>query len=162
MSRKKDYEVGYGKPPKHTRWKLGRSGNPRGRPKGSVDGRSLFMKVDNERVSIRMGSKIKIMTNQEAILRAIMNDAIRGKSGARREYLKLMERCGQFDSGPPEGTYGVLRVREPCEDLDEWARRTQAHYEWARKRYGPQAQGDAPRQGQRVVKVKRVRRKKKD
>src|SRR3954452_22678400 len=29
------YEVGYGKPPRHTRFEKGRSGNPRGRPKSS-------------------------------------------------------------------------------------------------------------------------------
>lgn len=29
-----DYEVGYGRPPKHTRWPPGVSGNPRGREKG--------------------------------------------------------------------------------------------------------------------------------
>ena len=31
----RDYEVGYGKPPRHTRFELGRSGNPQGRPGGS-------------------------------------------------------------------------------------------------------------------------------
>lgn len=30
-----NYQVGYGKPPKHSRWKKGQSGNPRGRPKGT-------------------------------------------------------------------------------------------------------------------------------
>jgi stress response protein YsnF len=30
-----DYDVGYGKPPKHSRFKKGKSGNPAGRPKGS-------------------------------------------------------------------------------------------------------------------------------
>ena len=29
----KPYEVGYGKPPRHTRFVKGRSGNPRGRPR---------------------------------------------------------------------------------------------------------------------------------
>ena len=29
-----DYEVGYGNPPKHTRFPKGQSGNPKGRPKG--------------------------------------------------------------------------------------------------------------------------------
>ena len=30
-----DYAVGYGRPPKATQFKPGRSGNPRGRPKGA-------------------------------------------------------------------------------------------------------------------------------
>ena len=30
-----DYEVGYGKPPKSSRFKKGKSGNPKGRPKGA-------------------------------------------------------------------------------------------------------------------------------
>ena len=32
--KQRDYEVGYGKPPRHTRFANGRSGNPRGRPHG--------------------------------------------------------------------------------------------------------------------------------
>jgi Family of unknown function (DUF5681) len=31
------YKVGYGKPPKTTRFKKGKSGNPGGRPKGSLN-----------------------------------------------------------------------------------------------------------------------------
>jgi hypothetical protein len=30
-----DYQVGYGKPPRHTQFAKGQSGNPRGRPSGS-------------------------------------------------------------------------------------------------------------------------------
>ena len=43
------YEVGYKRPPKHTRFKKGHSGNPKGRPKGT-GGTGALVKV---RVAVR-------------------------------------------------------------------------------------------------------------
>ena len=39
-----DYAVGYGKPPQHSRFKPGRSGNPKGRPKGQPTASETFMR----------------------------------------------------------------------------------------------------------------------
>ena len=39
LTAKPGYEVGYGKPPKDTRFKPGQSGNPSGRPKGATNKR---------------------------------------------------------------------------------------------------------------------------
>jgi hypothetical protein len=39
------YSVGYGRPPKHTRFKPGRSGNPKGRPRGSRNLSTEMQKV---------------------------------------------------------------------------------------------------------------------
>ena len=41
------YEVGYGKPPVHTQFKPGQSGNPKGRPKGAKNKRP---KLNEERL----------------------------------------------------------------------------------------------------------------
>ena len=39
----RDYEVGYGKPSAHTRFRKGQSGNPKGRGKGAKSFASAFL-----------------------------------------------------------------------------------------------------------------------
>ena len=48
----RDYEVGYGKPPRHTRFVKGQSGNPRGRPPGAKNMKTLLTKALNELVLV--------------------------------------------------------------------------------------------------------------
>ena len=46
------YAVGYGKPPRHSRFEPGQSGNPRGRPPGSKNLSSLLKKALDEPVIV--------------------------------------------------------------------------------------------------------------
>jgi Family of unknown function (DUF5681) len=66
------YDVGRGKPPKHTRFKPGQSGNPRGRPKGSRNTATILQEKLDAKVEVREGGKIKRMSKREiGILKAV-------------------------------------------------------------------------------------------
>lgn len=76
--RRSDYQVGYGKPPRSTRWKPGQSGNPRGRPKGSKSLASIYNKIMQQRVEIQEHGRIIRISMWEAILRKLRQNALKG------------------------------------------------------------------------------------
>lgn len=74
------YEVGYGKPPKHTRFKPGTSGNPRGRPKKSKNVDALLEKELDAIVTLQEGGQPIRITKREAIIKQYVNLAIKGNA----------------------------------------------------------------------------------
>ena len=75
---KRDYEIGYGRPPKSTRWKPGQSGNPLGRKKGSKNNSSLWREVMEEKVEITEGGRLRRISVREAAMRVVRNKALKG------------------------------------------------------------------------------------
>ena len=69
---KRDYEVGYGKPPRHTRFKKGQSGNPRGRPKGSKNLPTLLSEALNEPVVVAENGRRRKITMRQAIIKQLV------------------------------------------------------------------------------------------
>ena len=47
-----DDEIGYGKPPVHSRFKKGQSGNPSGKKKGTIDLKQTFEEIFSEEYKI--------------------------------------------------------------------------------------------------------------
>ncbi len=80
---KNNYEVGYRKPPQRTRFQQGRSGNPKGRPRGSRSSATLLREILSERVEVRENGRIRTLTKKELILRYAVNKAATGDSRAR-------------------------------------------------------------------------------
>lgn len=88
----KDYEVGYGKPPKHTQFKPGQSGNPQGRPKDTRNVKHVLLQVATEEMAITENGETKVVSKQEALIRSLFARALNGDQQATRVLLKLWER----------------------------------------------------------------------
>ena len=71
--KQRDYEVGYGKPPRHTRFRKGQSGNPRGRPRGSKNLKTLLSEALNEPVIVTEEGGRRKITKREAIITQLVN-----------------------------------------------------------------------------------------
>ncbi|HLM82951.1 MAG TPA: DUF5681 domain-containing protein [Terriglobales bacterium] len=71
-------DVGYGKPPESTRFKKGVSGNPRGRPKGSLNVATVFTKTLREKVIINEHGQRRTVTKLEAAVKQLVNKAASG------------------------------------------------------------------------------------
>lgn len=101
------YEVGYCKPPRHTRFKPGHSGNPKGRRKKTRrDDETLgemLTRVTRGTVRLTMQGRPTEVPKIEAILEQLANQAARGNIPAVRVLLMLMERFASQTNGRHDG-----------------------------------------------------------
>jgi len=81
---KAGYEVGYGKPPKDTQFKTGRSGNPKGRPKGSRSAITILRKALEEKVVVQENGRRRTRSKAEVMCTQLANKAASGDLSALR------------------------------------------------------------------------------
>jgi hypothetical protein len=99
-----DYAVGFRRPPLHTRFKPGVSGNPSGRPKDSKNFKTLLHLILNEQISLQEGSQSRKISKAEAIMRRLIIGALKGDSRDLHALFRLAEQTGQFEEGRDELT----------------------------------------------------------
>ncbi len=93
------YDVGYGKPPKQTQFSPGKSGNPRGRPKGAKNKRpalneerlkDIILDEAYRDISVRDGNRNLSMPMAQAVVRALAVNAAKGQHRAQRLFAEML------------------------------------------------------------------------
>lgn len=95
-----DYTVGFRRPPLHSRFKPGVSGNPSGRPKDSKSLKTLLHAILNEQISLQEGSQSRKISKAEAIMRRLIMGALKGDTRDLHALFRLAEQTGQFEESP--------------------------------------------------------------
>ncbi|MCA0372784.1 MAG: DUF5681 domain-containing protein [Proteobacteria bacterium] len=86
------YDIGYGKPPKHSQFKPGQSGNPRGRPSGSKSMSTILRKALSERIEVNKGGKRIKRTKLDIAVEQLVNKAAGGDLKAIVQLAHYIER----------------------------------------------------------------------
>lgn len=113
------YPVGYGRPPVHTRFQPGRSGNPRGRPRTRKNLASMAKEVLQQPVAVMVNGRRRTVPALQAALQKLLARALKdGDPRALSAIIALADRAGLADAVSPEGAGGLsTEEREVLEVL---------------------------------------------
>jgi len=98
------YTVGYGKPPPHSQFQPGKSGNPAGRPKGLRNFKTDVQQMLKRPVKINDGGRSRDASTQEASLMRMREKALKGDPRSLDRVIELADRFNN-DNGA-NGTIG--------------------------------------------------------
>ena len=91
-------EAGRGRPPEHSRFRKGVSGNPRGRPRKERSLRNLVEAELDELVSLTENGRRVRLTKREVLAKKMVNDALTGDRKAQQELMKLVGSASEPDN----------------------------------------------------------------
>src|SRR6266446_9611686 len=110
-----DYKVGPGRPPLHTRFKKGQSGNPGGRSTKSLP--ALLADALNETVSVTIDGRRRTITKREAIVTRMVDKSASADLRATKMLLDMMkdvERRTGDAAPPPRSEEHTSELQSPC------------------------------------------------
>ena len=112
---KRDYQIGYGKPPVGRRFQKGQSGNPRGPRRKDLS--SLLVAALNEPVYATVDGKRRKITKREAIITQMVNESASANLRATKMLFDMMKEVEQKAgaAAPPEPAKLTATDREVVE-----------------------------------------------
>lgn len=95
-STRRDYDVGYGKPPKANQFRKGRPGNPHGRTPGLENLIAAFKRLAARRVKVNDNGVIRTISMAQAVIFQNLKAALNQDQAAMANILRLAEHAGEF------------------------------------------------------------------
>ena len=90
MSKDDDYPIGYGRPPKHSRFKPGNRANPKGRGRGTKNLKTDLQEELSEKITIGEGERRIKLSKQRAVVKSMVARAIKGDQRAADRCFELL------------------------------------------------------------------------
>jgi len=100
--------VGYARPPIASRFKPGKSGNPRGRPRNSRNLKTIIQGALTAPVVLREGARKRSISKLEGIVLKQIESALKGDEKAALATLKMAAQVGLLEG--PEGAAEPLTL----------------------------------------------------
>lgn len=104
--------VGYGRPPVHTRFKPGKSGNPKGRPRNTRNLRTIIQDVLTTKIVLRQGQGKRSISKLEGIVLRQVENALKGDDKAALATLKMAAQVGLLEGPESDIEAAALSVSE--------------------------------------------------
>jgi hypothetical protein len=95
--------AGYGRPPVTSRFKPGTSGNPKGRPKGVKNLKTLIREAMTASIPIQEGEKTRRVTRLEGVVLRQIQSALRGNDKSAMAVLKMALQLGFLQDSSESG-----------------------------------------------------------
>ena len=90
------YDIGYRRPPMSGRFKKGKSGNPKGRPKGSGNFFTILDQELGQSIVVNENGKKKTITKIHAIVKRVVAGALQGDQKPLLTLVEILRRTGQL------------------------------------------------------------------
>jgi hypothetical protein len=99
----RDYKVGYGRPPDHSKFKPGKCGNPNGRPKGTKNRQTIVREILRRKMPVEDEGRLRMITVEEGILLGFAKVALKANRKAA-EFLFATEAGASPDDNNDDPT----------------------------------------------------------
>jgi hypothetical protein len=136
--------AGYKNPPVKSRFQKGRSGNPRGRPKGSRNVDTVLSEVLNQQVTFKAGGRSKPINKGDALIKRLMNMASKGDRRAVDAVINLIGKIERLVDQPEAERKDVGLMAVPGVLTPEEYEKEMAEYRRQKELVDQQRQADAP------------------